>query len=330
MFKYIVAILIFLFSYNLSYSYENQWFTNYKETQNNISLKCDKQCFIIANKKDINNYLEISWNIKWNWIIWYWFFNWKQIVPWEFIEIKKENNLDKKFLFKNLAFYEQLVPEIPVVIVMEWNIESNDFSFNLWKTTFSENISWAWENFWQIESLTPYSINLRYWVKINWTSIISIFYVLFFIVFIILLFIKKYRNKETIITLWVIFFLFIWFRNLYTYWNIVNDWLKSYTFQKYEDKTFFDLWDYLVFTDTIRKELNLDKEIKKQCSIYAESYQDWPFVAHWNLYLKPCKITTNTKDADYLIYYKKELPKELNAKLLINWNNNYLLKNNKK
>lgn len=330
MLKYIISILLFIVSYNLSYSYENQWFVNYKEYWENTSFKCDKQCFVVINKKDVNNYLEINWIIKWNWVIWYWFFNWKQIIPGEFIEIKNDNNLDKKFLFKNLAFYDQLVPEIPVVLVMQWNIESNNLSFNLWKTTFSENITWAWENFWQIESLTPYTINLRYWVKINWTSIISIFYVLFFIIFIILLFIKKYRNKESFIILWIIFFMFVWFRNLYTYWNIVNDWLKSYTFQNYEDKTFFDLWDYLVFTDKIRKELNLDTEKNRKCSIYAESFQDWPFIAHWNLYLKPCKITADIKTADYIIYYKKELPKDLNAKVLINWNNNYLLKNNKK
>lgn len=329
MIKYILSILVFLFSYNLSYSYENQWFRNYKESGANISFKCDKQCFLVTSKKDLNNYFQINWNIKWNWVIWYWFFNWQQIIPWEFIEIKTNQSLDKKFLFKDLAFYDQLVPEIPILLVIQWNIESNDFSFNIWKTTFSENISQAWDNFWKIETLTPYSINLRYWVKINWTSIISIFYILFFIIFIILLFIKKYRTKESIIILWLIFFMFIWFRNLYTYWNIVNTWLKSYTFQEYENKTFFDLWDYLVFTDKIRKEINLDTEKNKKCTIYAESFQDWPFVVHWNLYLKPCKLTNDIKTADYLIYYKKKLSKELNAKLLINFNNSYLLKNNK-
>jgi hypothetical protein len=67
--------------------------------------------------------------------------------------------------------------------------------------------------------------------------------------------------------------------------------LQSYVYQNDSDKKFFDLGDYITFTEKIREKLNLDKDKNQNCKIFIDSFQDWPFKAHWeSVYLKPCKV----------------------------------------
>ena len=94
------------------------------------------------------------------------------------------------------------------------------------------------------------------------------------------------------------------------------------------------MWDYIAFTDKIRTKLNLDsKEISKDdCKIYISSLQDWPFSVHReNFYLKPCERVLTWDLADYKVFYKTGIPTEdSNNKVLVNFNNSYLLENNSK
>jgi len=123
-------------------------------------------------------------------------------------------------------------------------------------------------------------------------------------------------------------FLFIGIRNLVTYTWIVDQWIKNYTNASLENKTFFDLWDYITFTDNIRKELLLDnKNIK--CKIFVDSFQDWPFTPHRDkLYLKPCTLVLTWSEADYSIFYKKNIATgDFQKTLLLEYNWSYLFKN---
>jgi len=143
--------------------------------------------------------------------------------------------------------------------------------------------------------------------------------------FIVSLFFKKYRKIDTIIILWFSIYLFISFRNLVTYSYITKTWLSDYSYSDYENKTFFDLWDYLVFTDKV---LNFIK--KENCSVYVESFQDWPFKSHMSsVYLRACEIVDDISKADYAVYYKKEYSNELKWTVLVNFNSSYLIKINK-
>ena len=48
---------------------------------------------------------------------------------------------------------------------------------------------------------------------------------------------------------------------------------------------------------------------------------------NWKLvYLKPCIITDNIIDSDYIIYYKKRIPELLKNKIVLEFNNSYLIK----
>jgi hypothetical protein len=136
----------------------------------------------------------------------------------------------------------------------------------------------------------------------------------------------KWYIVKIVITRWS----FIWIRNVITYTSILNQWLSWFK----EDKTYFDLWDYIAFTDKIRTELNLDSEkiSKDDCKIYISSFQDRPFTSHReSFYLKPCERVLTWDLANYKIYYKTQIPADdQNKKILIDFNNSYLLDNNSK
>ena len=164
-------------------------------------------------------------------------------------------------------------------------------------------------------------------------SIVKYWYILFVVLAVLILIFKKWKRKQkyrTIFYLWLWMFLFIWIRNAITYTSILNQGLSWFTL----DKTYFDLWDYIAFTDKIRVELNLDsKEMTKDnCKIYIDSFQDRPFGSHWeSFYLKPCERVFTWDLADYKVYYKTQiLAEDSNKRILIDFNNNYLLDNNLK
>jgi hypothetical protein len=324
---YIFILFYFIFI-NSVFWYKNQWFDNFIEIWNSIKFSCSSQCFVVVDQKSDNNLLKVTWNLNWTWVIWYWFLDWDEIFSWEFIDVwsLKDSILNYDFLFKNLNYYSQLSKEIIIVLIIEWQIHSDNFNIELTKTSFFDNLKIAWNDFWKIETLTPYSINLRYWVNLNWTSIITIWYVLFFIIFLIWLFFVK-NKKHFFIYLSLYLFLFIWFRNIISYYSITKNWLQNFVFQKYENKTFFELWDHIVFSDKIRKTLNLDNKSTNNCKIYIELIRERPFLGHFqNTYLKPCNVTNNIEEADYLIYYKKTPENLENFEEILNFNDSYLLK----
>jgi hypothetical protein len=153
-----------------------------------------------------------------------------------------------------------------------------------------------------------------------------LWYFFVFIAFIIWLFFIK-DKKYFFLYLSLYLFLFIGFRNTFTYFSITKEWLQNHTFSVYENKTFFDLWDYIVFTDKVGKALNLDDKNIDTCNIYAASIRDWPFKSHFeSVYLKPCELVDDLSKADYLIYYKKIPENTQKFKEILNFNGSYLLK----
>ena len=154
---------------------------------------------------------------------------------------------------------------------INWNLELEAGKFS-----FGQKVSQWRKDFWQMETFTPYSINLRYWVKLMWTSIVKYGYILFIIAAILILIFKKWKKEKKfrmIFYVWLWLFLFIWIRNVITYTSILNQWLSWFK----EDKTYFDLWDYIAFTDKIRTELNLDSNnlSKDDCKIYIEKQKNY-------------------------------------------------------
>ena len=124
--------------------------------------------------------------------------------------------------------------------------------------------------------------------------------------------------------------MFVAIRNVITDTSILQQGLNGF-YQEW--KQYFDLWDYLDFTNNIRTTLKLDNNqiFKDDCKIYFQSYQEWPFVTHReNFYLKPCERVFTWAIADYRVYYKIQPTLYENQKILLEFNDSYLLENKTK
>lgn len=332
--RYVICIFVCYFSLIwFSFGYQQQWFSQYQEWTEWISFNCSSQCVIMLWQKDKIDYLDLEWTVKWNWVIGYWFLIWDQVSLLNQYGVVVSSDIKDSM---NFAEYEQYFASVPwdtdLMLLVNWNINWN-IKLNSGKFSFGQRINQWWKDFWQMETFTPYSINLRYWIILMWMSIVKYWYILFVVLAVLILIFKKWKRKQkyrTIFYLWLWMFLFIWIRNAITYTSILNQGLSWFKL----DKTYFDLWDYIEFTDRIRNELNLDsKEITKDnCKIYIDSFQERPFVTHReNFYLKPCERVWTSDLADYKIYYKTGIPSgDLDKRVLINFNNSYLLENNSK
>lgn len=323
--KLLLWIILFFVWYSISLWFENQWFENYNEINWKINFSCNLECFIVLWDIHDDNLLKISWNLNWKWVVWYWFLDWNQIIPWDFTQINWNNLLEKNFLFNKLSYYNQLKNWVVSVLIIQWELKWENLFITLWKPSFFQNIKNWFIDFLKIEPLTPYSINLRYWVLINWTSIIVFWYLSFLFLFIVLSFIVKDKSN-LFLSLALYLVLFISFRNLINYYSITFRWLNEFTFQDENNKTFFDLWDYISFTKKVRDLLELDEKNKK-CKLFVKSISEWPFTAHFeSVYLKPCKLVSNINDSDYVIFYKYKDESVNWFKEILNYNNSYIFK----
>ncbi|MFZ2150418.1 MAG: hypothetical protein WAZ12_04570 [Candidatus Absconditicoccaceae bacterium] len=331
--KKIIFILIGLVSFiGFSFAYQQQGFDNYNELNGSLNFQCSTQCFILIGPVVQNDFININGNLQGNGILGYGFLVGEQIYPGETIQINGGGNIDQKFVLSNAKVYGQMNGDAQLVLLLQGNIIGDQVIINGGIMDIFDNIGLLWNHFRKIEPLTPYSINLRYGIQLFGTSIVKLGYIMF-IVFSLWLFLfsgyKKEKKHAKLLYLGLGLFLFIGARNLITYTNITYEGLKNYTFQSIDNKSFFDLGDYIVFTDKIRKNLNLDTNINKQCKIYVDSYQDRPFKSHRDsLYLKPCKVILTGNESDYIIYYKKPIISgDLQKSILVNFNGSYLLQN---
>ena len=323
-------LFLFVFAAFPSFAaYQQQGFAQFQELDGNMNFVCTGQCFVLIGPLAGSDSISLNGDLQWSWLVWYGFLVGQQIAPGETIQIHGYSAINQQFSFAKLPFYSQLPKESQVILMVQGLITWNHIAATMWFMDAYQKIGQWWKDFWQMEPLTPYSINLRYGVKILWTSVLQYAYwIFFFAALYILFFVKwdKHTKFRKIFFWWIGIFLFIWARNIITYVGIVNQWIQTYTYPAMENKLFFDLWDYISFTDKIRKELKLDTE-KTSCKIFVDSFQDWPFTSHWtSLYLKPCTIVLTWSEADYSIYYKKPIASgDLQKTVLIHFNGSYLL-----
>lgn len=326
MIRFFFTLFILFFSFHSTYWYENQGFENYSETQNGITFECKNQCFLILGNTSKSDSLEINWKFLWNGVLWYGFVNGNEIIPWIITEIQNNSLKNNLFHMRDQPFYSQISNDIISVVIFQWPLKSENMNLKIKKFTFWEKLNSYWNNFTNIEPLTPYTINLRYGVKIWSTSIVWIAYIVL-IIFLWILFFTKKINTTNILIFWIILFLFISFRNLVTNFSITKQWLTDYSFQSVENKIFFDSWDYYSFIEQVRNTLDLDSQKWKKCFIYVDSFRDWPFVGRLEtVYAKPCYLTNEKEKADYFIFYKKEIPQDFEWELLLEYSSSYLLK----
>lgn len=312
-------------------TYQQQGFEQFQEFDGNMSFSCSGQCIALIWPIAWSDFVTLRWSLQWNGIVGYGFLVGQQIAPGDMLQINGNTSVDQQFSFSKLQFFSQIPADAQLVFIVQWTISWSQVSLQPWFMNFYQKVGQWWKDFWTMETLTPYSINLRYGVKLFGVSIVKYGYRIFVLAMLYILFFVQWNKEQKFHKIFfrgIGIFLFIGMRNFITDAWIVNQWLVTYTNQSYENKTFFDLWDYIVFTDKIRKTLALD-EWKNNCTLFVDSFQDWPFKGHWDmLYLKPCTVVLTWSEADYLLYYKTRVATwDLQKPVLLEYHGNYLLDN---
>jgi hypothetical protein len=318
--KLIIILLLSLFFQFNTHAFNVEWFTIFEESDNGYNFECEKFCLYELDTISFNDVIILSWEVKWVWNIWYWVIQWTEIVSLGNININENSTLDKTFILNEQPLFSRIPKDKKLYIYIAWNLKANNFIFKWGSTSIaSKFIAWLKSN----EGFTPYSINLRYWTKLNWIPIVQILYIWFVIILVILFIISK-GKKKNILYLIIVLFLIISFKNLFD---------NTRTYVQTDINNFHNLGDYYKFTNIVRKEMNLDnKEYMtdiNQCKYYSECISEWPFCQYWSLtLLRPCERTSDIEKSNYILLYKTEISKDLkNKAILYDENNNYLLKN---
>ena len=331
--KYWIGLFLFVVMFwclNVS-AFQQQGFTTYQEWYNpdgfGVTFDCEQQCIVLLWTLGGNDYLQLNGIVEGQGALGFGFLMGEQVVPWPMINVQWQWNMDQKFNFSELQFFSQIPKEAQVVLIVQGKVSGSEVKAKLKYLSFFEKFDQAWKDFWKMEPMTPYTINLRYGVKILGSSIVQYWYILFILIALyIRLFSKKNKQKkgEMIFYFGIGIFLFLGLRNLITNAVIVQQWVKNYS----TNQTLFDLGDYIPFTDQIRKKLELDVG-KKECTIQVNTYQERPFKAHReSVYLKPCKIVLTWSEAEYIVYYHVPIGSgDVDKKILLQMNDNYLLQN---
>ena len=329
--RYKRLLLLLVFAVLPTFAYQQQGFSNYQEHGKWVDFVCTGQCVLVLDAWSEVNLLHVGGQLQGQGMLGYGFLIWQQIAPGWSLQVNGEGILDTNFVLSDSPVFAQLPSSYRLAILVDGNVQWSQITFETKSYSLFESIDQWWNDFWKMETLTPYSINLRYGVMLGWVSLVKYVYILFILAALSIIFFVRWTKEKKyhkIFFLGIGMFLFIGVRNLITNVWIVHQWISSYTQPSPDDKTFFNLWDSIPFTDKIRKALDLDTT-KRHCTIYVDSIQPVPFTHHReNVYLKPCTIVQTWSEADYLLYYYKKVPNQyLTKPVIVQFHGNYLLQN---
>ncbi len=313
-------------------AYQQQWFTAYTESSDNtVAFSCAGQCFLLVGPMWYYDLLSLKWTIQGDGQIWYGFLVGQQVFPGDLFPAQGMNQ--KTFAFSTHPVFSQLPSEgVQVVVLVNWNVEASGLSVALMKLSSVQKISQWLKDFWTNEPLRPYSINLRYGVKVLGTPLVKIVYWLFAIILVRILLSVRHKEKRHTLILSAVLILVVLFslRNLVNRSSRTNTVLDSYTNANEDEKIFYDLGDYPVFIKKMRESLKLDDKFGKwECTIYFDAAQERPFKVHADtVYSKPCNQSLDKTSADYIVYYKKPIDADkLDKPVLLEFNNSFLIQN---
>ncbi len=302
-------ILVLLFNLFLlawvSFGYQQQWFSQYQEWADWISFSCQNQCVITLWQKDKIDYLDLNWNAKWNGIIAYWFLVWDQISLLNQYEVVVSADINDSMNFVEYKQYFSSIPWITDLILLvngnlNWNIKIDSGKFS-----FGKKLSQWWKDFRTFDSFKPYTINLLYGPIVNWENFNKWFYVMFIILFIVLLFIKKdKRTKLKILLSWLLILWCIYDIRMWLEWiNYYREDYKNYISQGTYQKVYRDRWDFYSFVDFVQNQLKLEW-VKNFEEIWFFTDNTRPFPGSMKYFLYPYRIRNNQDIWKYILVYQ--------------------------
>ncbi len=333
-FKKIFAIIVMASCYSaIASAYQQQGFVTYTEDPTGtVNFSCEAQCFLVIWPLGKYDMLTYKGTMGGNGQIWYGFLVGQQIYAAAIQNV--DGSSEYSWDFGSNQTYSQIPKgaQVQIVLLVNGAVQGTQVAIQPVRLSASKNIKRWWSTFWKNESLMPYSINLRYGVKRGETPFFRILYWVFIIAFFRSLFFIKNRDKshQAIMTRAIVLVVLFAGRNLLNRINWTNTTLHTYSGAPYEQATFFDLGDYPTFITKMRGTLKLDEAYgTKDCTIYFDAAQSWPFAAHANeVYIKPCMPAVDKTSADYIVYYKKPVdPENASKPQLLEYNGSVLLQN---
>lgn len=331
-----------VFAVSLSFSsafatFKQQWFVQFQDNpmDGSITLWCKAQCLVLLWDMSEWDIVSFHWTMAGVWKIGYWYLVWNAVYPGA-VEDISPTKTDYKWVLSDSQMYAQIPKDwTQVVLLFQWEVTSTDATMSLDMKTLGDK--WNW--FWKVDNIAPYSINLHYWPT-RWSWSWPLFWtVLAILVCIIALIAANSNGKKSKRSIWytilisfIAIYILWWIRLVIDNGKITHQWAQSFSEPEWSQKRVFDLDDYISITKEIRDALHLDNinEWKdKKCSIYAEAWQEWPFVTHRSfVYLKPCEIVKTQAESDYILYYKKQ-PPPIPAAVVVSWASFILFQTNK-
>lgn len=325
--KKTILILIWLsFFVWFSFAYQQQWFDNYKEFNWSLNFQCSTQCFLIVWPISENDFVNINWNLQWNWILWYWFLVWEQIYPGETIQINWWWNIDQNFTLSNAQVYWQMPLDAQLVLLFQWYFIWNQVSVNWW-------IMWIFDNFtnWFRQSLeykayNPRTINFLEWPIWNWKYINQAFLktilILFWLATIWYFFSSKKVNKKKSIYFWI--WVIVFFRIFFDFFSTVNE-IKIYK-DVMDAPNIMENWrvgkdsDFYKFLDFIKT------QVPKWVQWFFIA--PYPFSFEWKYHIYPDVKFNILTWVNYIFFYNSYWPGNwfwfidpLYSGWILEWNN---------
>lgn len=297
---------------------QHQWFSQFNEKSQKVEFKCFWQCIInIWKTAKYWQVVKLSW-VKWTWTVTVWIQGWN----WQLIDFWRKNTPIKSDSFTvPTEIQGQVIPEnIPILIVIEWEIFWKNSSFSINKTNIFDAVS----KYFELEPQTFYSINLRYW-NFFWSTQSYIIFYVFFVFCLWYLYYKRKLNIKYITYLVVWLWILVFARQSLDYIKITFWSISEYN----QSGNYWNLWDFYNFTDQIDKLILKDyKDGSQKCNIYMKCSQERPFCVHMKLvFVKPCETVEDITKSDYQIYYKSN-PTQV-WEMLYQANNNFIIKTQK-
>lgn len=337
----IVVGAICMISWSLAHAqtqkdWKQQWFSTFSVQWNAVTFTCEQQCILVMDQLTQYDYLNIIGKVTGHGTIWFWFLVGTQFVPGVLRNFQDTYTFPGKYFFSDTQQFPSIPKTANVTFIVQGSGATQDLTFVLGSAGPLEWAGRARTSFRRNEPMTPYSINLRKWVIIGGKSIVHYAYILCLVLW-LYIFIKRWNNarskdiiaKQLFIACFGIFLL-VWMRNLATVVSITAWGVKNLYPETRETATYFELGDYIVFTEKVREELKLDEIIQENraCKIYAEWLSNRPYIVHRrSVYLKPCSLVENRDQADYVLYYKKQPVEPItNENLILSFQGSYLLK----
>ena len=325
-----IIVILLIVSYTTVYGYQQQGFSSYSENGSGINFSCSTQCLLLLWPLSSNDILDVAWSLIGQGQIGYGFLIGQQIYPGKVMPIT--DVLSYQFdLYDNQVYSQIPKDQAQLVLIIEWNAQWTDIWLDIYSMGMGDTIAQIWTDFRKNETLMPYSINLRYGIKLLGVSLVKVLYIIFILGGIYILITPRYKKKrrQMLFYRWIALILFLWIRNMINWIDRTVTWLQNYAFVQSDDKVFFDLGDYIVFADKMRDVLKLDEKLgQEDCNIMSYG-QWWPFINHLEaVYIKPCEPIADKSLADYIIYYHQEiLPEDMNKKKLLEFNGSVVLDN---